>query len=609
MNIIYSCGGLCLLTFPLFVTSCRQDVDYSVGSPNAAPASESVLQERLVPVPQLPKSYLRKYDRLRALSIDAPDLKLYPYNTLGAVCRIGNGFIGHPMNVGNTGVIDIQSILNDRLTSKFLFNRPMETTTSTLDIYHNQDNLVNVTNKTKKITAGFTLNLGVFSLGKKTTYNKIFHSTLTENNSHSWAELNLLYYANRIGIETTDASLKSIASRNMDDLFLYSIYSYPIENYVKEKGFLVVGNFFTGGRLTAMLDYSDNVKSKTDIDYESVDVTLKASFGWGKQNDGKKEGQGMDNKEGVDKPQGDFPAVSPSASLYKNNASMSIGFGRGNSTLNSSGSKNEKLYAHIQVYGGSKNDQIPSAPLDLRNNTINIGSWYSSLSDSKTHQYVDVDDGGLISIDKFMLEENFRERVRGVLEGTLPSKHKLDVPYIEFKRIVYVVGKKEPYLYGTRPRSEDVYSYINLWAPVLHTRQGDKIALLTNYEKIVTRDDVSRAPSSSLVERVGRVFGCEIKKVGVNDLDYHLLRDVLKMEIPINLDGDKIYKFRNPRTNIWYIYDMESRSAFSYYDSPDDDDDDTYVTDLYGITEWVDTLKERKVSMQDLSTNYKIVGL
>ena len=56
-------------------------------------------------------------------------------------------------------------------------------------------------------------------------------------------------------------------------------------------------------------------------------------------------------------------------------------------------------------------------------------------------------------------------------------------------------------------------------------------------------------------------------------------------------------------------HDPEGRAALSYYDDPNDDDDDTYITDMYGITDWVESLKEKKISMKTIATTYRIIGL
>lgn len=123
--------------------------------------------------------------------------------------------------------------------------------------------------------------------------------------------------------------------------------------------------------------------------------------------------------------------------------------------------------------------------------------------------------------------------------------------------------------------------------------------------------------SKHIAEYLSKIFSCEIvlkdpsrfyqaaEMKDETNYDY----GELTMRLEFCWDKDKIYKYQNPYTHIWYIYDSKNKSAFSYYDDPEDDDDDTYVTDLYGITDWVDSIKAKKISMLELATYYKIIGL
>lgn len=381
------------------LAGCQQELDVDVATTRISP-NETIYQKRRVPIPTLPKR-----QRPRSLSADAPDLNLAPYNVLGAVHGIGNGFIGHPMNIGNDGVINVKSLLADKRTSKFLFNRNVDVTVSQVQTYHDEEALAKVVDKTKKITTGFSLNLGLFSIGQKSTFENRFHSELRTNGLHTWANVDLMYYANRIGIESTDAALTAIACRNLDDTFLYLIYNAPLSDFILKKGFLVVTDFYTGGRLSALVDYQKKEHYTKETTNHDIDFDIAASFGWGKSDTTKNLTPKSGNK----------------ASIY---AGLSTRDGKSLITYDAM----EKLAGSFSVYGGKKSSNIPSALMNLKDSRIDLGDWYESLSDPKLHKYVDVYDGGLVSIDKFMLESNFKHRLLGILSGKLQKKDHLDVP-------------------------------------------------------------------------------------------------------------------------------------------------------------------------------------
>lgn len=571
----------------ILLFSCVQNNEPIVSVSDHPVHGDIIHLPRRTPIPKQPKR-----QHLRTLTPNAPDLRLTPYNALGAIHSVGNGFIAHPLNIGNGGVIDVQSILSDNITSSFIFNTEPGITTSTSEIHSDFESIRETVTNTKKITSGFSLNLGLFSIGQKSTYYRTFHSDITSKKHHRWGNINLYYYAKRIGIEKTQAALKSISYRNISDAFLYSIYSFPISNYIKEKGFLVVTDFFVGGRLSALVDYSRASNDHIESDSTFINLKINGAFGWGSDSIG---------------------GTPWHPEKAKNNLSASIGYrnqkGNGVTKLQN----DETLSARIEVYGGDALGNIPNSVIDLKTSSIHIGDWYKSLSDPKTHKFIDVADGGLVGIDNFMLELNFKYRVSMTLEGRLPYKKSLDIPYVEIRN----VSGDLLYLGGIE------LGGISAAGTILHTRQGDDIILLNkDFQERLNEDSFEeesslreryRKDTRNLVSRLSKVFKCEIKS------DEHNYNNVLERDEFLNkglyirlnfsFDKERVYKYKNARTNIWYIYDPVGKTALSYYDDPNDDDDDTYITDMYGITDWVESVREKKTSMKALATGYKIIGL
>ncbi len=69
-----------------------------------------------------------------------------------------------------------------------------------------------------------------------------------------------------------------------------------------------------------------------------------------------------------------------------------------------------------------------------------------------------------------------------------------------------------------------------------------------------------------------------------------------------NVNEVKMLKFVNEKNNMVYLYDPEQKFAFSF---PNDD----YTVDVYGIREWVETMRTGKLNILDLCNNYRVIGL
>lgn len=98
--------------------------------------------------------------------------------------------------------------------------------------------------------------------------------------------------------------------------------------------------------------------------------------------------------------------------------------------------------------------------------------------------------------------------------------------------------------------------------------------------------------------------GIEVK--GVPNSNFNTLIRTYKTSVVVQYELKDLnwLKYKNPQTNIVYIYDPDKRIAISYYD-----EDDEYISDLYGLSDWVKSLTEKKISMSLLRQNYQVIGL
>ena len=225
---------------------------------------------------------------------------------------------------------------------------------------------------------------------------------------------------------------------------------------------------------------------------------------------------------------------------------------------------------------------------------LNLTPWLQSLADQDTHVMIGIQDEGLTGLSEFVLEENFKRRIQDTHMG-FTSNIELTEPFIEIVKVFVRNSQSGEKLYEV--------------APVLNTRQGDQIILndgkaseATDEELRANNDyDTFMAKSQAIAEEKAKYYQCEIKANSNKTLN-PIVRIPFNMSLP-GLNEGNMYKFRNEETNMCYIYDSQKRYAFAYYDV------DSFIPDAYGISEWVETIPEKSLSMTALAQFYKVIGL
>ena len=246
-----------------------------------------------------------------------------------------------------------------------------------------------------------------------------------------------------------------------------------------------------------------------------------------------------------------------------------------------------------KLMGGAPELQLTTRSAKIDDNAIDLTPWLKSLTDVKTHIVVDIADEGLVGLDNFVLETNFKRRIRDSHMGYLYDKE-YQTPYIEILKV-----------YERSSSSGELLCYI---APVLTTRHGDKIvfadgsASAASDEELRKNNDpnVFMQRAQEIANQKGKFYQCEIKTNTSK-----IIRPYLRIPLTIELkkfNETKVFKYKNPATNIWYIYDMNSRIALSYYD-------DEYISWVYGMNEWFDSISVKSISMSALYQLFTIIGL
>ncbi len=590
---------LCMILLCIFsATACTQDLSEPITHPNSAPGSErdyTILHPRN---PRLTTKIFRTASELRGLNVeeDGFNPKISPYKYLGYSYKVGNGIIGHPENLGRS-IIDVEGMLNDPSFRDYIIFSRVRYAHSEVQAYDSYDNLAKDATTTKKVEGGFALNLKLFTIGAKTTYNNTFHSFQSTDEKTAAGRLDLFYYDSKVQIDNLSYVQKKIGYSYFRRSFTESLYNSSMKEILEKQGPLVVFGYYTGGRATALYQFNklDGV-NQTNTN-RSINALIGATFNWA--SDGSKK---------------------DSSKTWSGGASIGYDGGNGSEFKRSHGFSS--VYNQISLFGGSPENVYSSPAKDVANNFVNLSSWLNSLADPKYHTFVDATDNGLVRLDHLLLEKNFREKL-----AFLHGKHYLKnewlahsslkeeetIPRIEILHANWMLLPN-----GAPSFNQSMFFYV-VTVPMigLYTRFGD-IILFANEEEFnnlmkkrsssflgqdtkISPEDLSREDKEiikKLDAMVSPIFDCEIREVK----HYAYPTDAYRTCLPFDFTSKEIYRYKNPKTNIWYIYDKSTKSAFSFYD-------DDYIPEVYGIDRWFNSLPERAISMRLLAERYTIIGL
>ena len=537
----------------LFAISCNNDDEISNStSPynHDDSTSEIILKER---DPNLPRVWSKKTTpraNTRASYTDATDF-------LGNSYAIENGtsIIGDFSNA-RFPIVNMKKLL-ERYPS-YIVAKELRTTSTEAMSYASFERLETTSSYTKTIKSGFSLNIGPFKMGRTKTITDIFKHNTDNSQQAVHGELSVEVINGMISLQTAPSALKRISADYLDELFVDALYNSSMVELMQSYGEFVLTCYYTGGRASALYYGLDKKSTDFQSKERDMDTSINASYSW--------------DKNSVS---GDF----------------TIGTKDGNSsTANEAFSE---LRVSIKTLGGAYGYNVATPPYDVKAASINLTSWLQLLNDSRTHTMIDIQDGGLYPISDFILEENFKQRYNDT-HMEFQYQEVLEEPYIEIMK-VYVRKSSS---------GEKLYDIV----PVLSTRQGDKL-IFSNPNATNQSDAELKAnsiittfteKSNAIKDEKSKYYKLAIK-ANPNKVINPIIQTTLSFPID-NVNEAEMYKFKNPNTNIWYIYNPKSLYCFAYYD-------DDYILDAYGIYEWVNNIPVKSVSMTTLYQRYRIFGL
>ena len=428
--------------------------------------------------------------------------------------------------------------------------------------YYNFDDYTHFSTESKTIKTGFSLNLGLFSIGKKRTTVETFRTFINETMEQTYGEMNILFAHGKFMLLNSSGSTKVYARQFLRRSFINNLYTSTISSVINSYGDLVGVGYYTGGR--AFAQYMGNAASSTNVEQrtKSLDTSITASLTY--------EGDSLN---------------------------ASFGFNGKNGNFDSTVYKKQDIFLRVKTLGGIQNEESAiNTTMSLKDINIDLQSWRKSLNDSKNHTVIDLTQEGLFPMSDFVLERNFQRRFDDTSKNILLPVTRLYTPSIMITRIL----KK------TSTSGDNLYEV----AAVLVTRQGDQIVLsngnATDAELKQNEDNnVFLEKAKAIAEEKSKYFSSDIQ------ISYNTTKRLNPMfRSPLcivleNFNENGFYKYYNETTNMEYLYDPTTKLCFSFLA----DDGDESMLEVYGLSTWVSNLTEKRISMATLANLYTIIGL
>lgn len=542
--------------------SCTKEDITSVTTSSMQQNDVAVLQERSLSLPK----------NVKNSSVILESKKSRAINANGAIIGNSDALLGYSYTVGNSILGDYENVVSPVINiekvkeygADYVSSKALQYYSAEQFSYSDYNTYESKLSETKKISSGFSLNLGLFKLGRKKTTESTFKSETTSNNNAVYGELNLVYRNSAFTLQSSDGSRKFYARECLSPVFQKNLYSSTIGDILNTYGDYILTGYVTGGKAFALFAGIGNSGSSATSRENGMSKDINASFSW-----------------------------------KNNSAGADCNFGNGNSSSTGSSYETRNLQTKLWIYGGNPVGLGMNNAVDLKNVNFDLTSWVNSLSDSKLHTIIDLTENGLYPLSAFILEENLKKRMDNTSSGILSKYPKFVTPYIEIVRVFERYSSSGQALYDI--------------AAVLNTRQGDKIVLRSESASGATDAELLKNENSSVFnEKAAKILQQKQKFYDLKIISNSAMRLNPQMVGPIlcidlgKFDESAMFTFTNSRTGMQYIYDTKTKVAFSHFT---DDLDGDWILDDYGIRNWVESLPVKSISMATIANSYRIIGL
>lgn len=551
-----------LLMSYMLVSCTNEDYIDSVESLSELQNGVIVLQER--------SSLLPKEAKNRPVVLEAKHSR--STNENGAIIGNSDALLGYSYSVGNSILGDYENVISpvidiDKVkeaSTDYITPKVLQYYSAERFSYSDYDTYESKLSETKKVSSGFSLNLGIFKLGRKKTTESTFTSNVTSNNEAVYGELNLEYRNSSFMLQQSEGARKFYARQCLSPVYLKNLYSSTIGDMLNTYGEYILTGYITGGKAFALFAGTAKNGSTATSKETGMNKDIDASFSW------------------KDK-----------------SADANCSFGNGNSSSTASSYETKDLQTKLWVYGGKPVGLGMNSAINLKDVSFDLEPWVNSLSDSKLHTIIDFTENGLYPLSAFVLEDNFKKRMDYTSSGILSKYPTFVTPYIEIVRVFERYASSGEALYDI--------------AAVLNTRQGDKIVLRSGVASSATDAElrsnenatVFNQKAAAIMKQKQQFYDLRIVSNSTLKLNPQMVGPFLCIDLG-KFDESTMYTVTNSRTGMQYIYDSKTKVAFSHLV---DDLDGDWILDDYGIRDWVESLPVKNISMATIANSYKIIGL
>ncbi|MCH3970220.1 MAG: MAC/perforin domain-containing protein [Prevotella sp.] len=553
-------GSVLSVIFILLISSCSNDMD------SICPTSKNQSKEKDGDIivfkrnSDLPKAVSKNYLSLMTRSASTTEGNSDALLGHGYKLLNGSYIMGDLRNV-TFPVINLESIRNYDPT--YINGFRVNTTETKVFAYDSYDRYQYNSSVSKKVSSGFSLNLKLFSIGRKKTTTEIFKSVIDNLDEATFGELSLNFISDQFSLQHSDGARKLFSRQFLTRSFIQSLYGLTIQSTLDNYGGFVLTGYLTGGKAYAAYAGCNSQSKDTEGKEKEMEKSINASLTYKTSKDSGK-----------------------------------LGFTSSDQTTTSKEFKDKDTYIYIKTFGGNRSgSEAEVKARSMEDLHIDLSSWLQSLNDEDNNTIIDVLDNSLYPLSDFVLETNFKQRIDDTTNGILSPFYDFVTPYIVIERVMV----------RSTPSYEALYDVV----PVLITRQGDRIIFMNKSNK--SDDDLRKnANNDYFMERVKDIsnnrmnmFSDEIelaynKKTHINPI----LRNPLCIVIN-DFNKADFYRYYYAKTSIEYIYNPKTHVAFSFFIDEDDDE----VLDIYGIRKWFENLPENKITIASLANHYNIIGL
>lgn len=413
---------LSIVWLTCFLVSCNEDLKQTskekkltlngaIVLKERAPSSPLILSKRRKLKPPLKtKSEAESFSNFLGRSLKTEELPLTDYRNFG------------------WEVIEIDDFIRD--TPNSYHNDPIHTSDSKAFTYSTFSRYVQKSTINRKVKSGFSLNLGVFSIGAKHSMERTFSKTKISDYNRVFGEVHCMYKASRYWLKNSSLDIKKMKNYVAKN-FLSDLYNIPSSEFLNIYGSYVLCDFIVGGKAVAFYSglYSGNTSTGTKEKNMQTDIDASYSF----KDKSKQEGK----------------------------VSANIGFGKNFSNGSETTHKITDLKFAVKTLGGI-GGITKANPQDINTTSVNLSSWWTSLNNSNTHSIIEISDNGLLPITEFIKEDNVKNYL---------------LSYYKYNAFV----EPKLYYYYMEPLDRDIV--------FLKTRFGDVVVLYD--EKYISKKNVN----------------------------------------------------------------------------------------------------------------------